>query len=113
MEDKVNIEIAKAAEVLGIEVSVTETKYMEICETNNLNPIEDWALALSLFRQWFSVAYAYKDAPPQESSGNSLVKKASGYFISLDAPRDMAKMQNERVKNRLRLYQTYQTITMR
>ena len=31
MEEKVNIEIAKDAEVLGIEVSATETKYMEIC----------------------------------------------------------------------------------
>tara|TARA_R100001510_G_scaffold57769_1_gene67616 strand:- start:569 stop:1801 length:1233 start_codon:yes stop_codon:yes gene_type:complete len=99
MEEKVNMEIAKAAEVLGMQVSETETKYMEICEANNLQPEEDWALALSLFRQWFSGTFAYKDAPKQQSSGNSLVKKASGYFISLDAPRDMAKMQNERIKN--------------
>ena len=100
MEEKVNMEIAKAAQVLGVEVSETETKYMEICNTNNLNPEEDWALALSLFRQWFSGAYAYKDTPQEEKqSSNSLVKSASGYFISLDAARDMAAMQNERIKN--------------
>jgi len=99
-EEKVNMEVAKAAQVLEMEVSEVETKYMEICEQNNLQPHEDWKLALSLFRQWFSGAYAYKETPQEErSSGNSLVKKAYGYFISVDAARDMASMQNERIKN--------------
>jgi len=100
MEEKVNMEIAKAAQVLQMEVSQAEAKYMEICEANNLNPVDDWAIALSLFRQWFSGAYAYKDAPKEErTTSNSLVKEAYGYFISIDAARDMAGMQNERIKN--------------
>lgn len=101
MEEKVNMEIAKAAQVLQMETPEVEAKYMEICEANNLNPVEDWAIALSLFRQWFSGAYKYKETPTEErqSSGNSLVKQAVGYFISLDAARDMAAMQNERIKN--------------
>jgi hypothetical protein len=100
MEEKVNMEIAKAAQVLEKEVSEVETKYMEICDTNQLNPVDDWQLALSLFRQWFSGAYAYKDTPEDARQGsNSLVKQAFGYFISIDASRDMAAMQNDRIKN--------------
>jgi len=99
MNEKVSIEIAKAAEVLGMELNEVEEKYMEVCTRNNLDPAEDWKLSLSLFRQWFSGTVAYKDAPAPERSSNSLVKTATGYFISVDAARDMAGMQNERIKN--------------
>lgn len=93
------MEIAKASEVLGMELNEVEEKYMEICDKNGLDNVEDWKLSLSLFRQWFSGTVAYKDSPAPERSSNSLVKTAKGYFISVDAARDMAGMQNERIKN--------------
>jgi hypothetical protein len=98
--EKIENEIANAARVLDMEIEEVKKKYDSICETNDLTSADDWKLALSLFRQWFSGTRAYSDAPARESTGtNSLVKTANGFFISIDAARDMAAMQNERIKN--------------
>ena len=78
MEEKVRNEINKASEKLEMEVSIVEEKYFEICKANTLDPNSDMLLALSLFRQWFSGAYQYKDAPAQETSGGGFIKKATG-----------------------------------
>ena len=67
MEEKIRNEINKAAEMLQMEVSEVQAKYMEICDANSLDPVDDMLLARSLFRQWFSGAYQYKDAPQQET----------------------------------------------
>ena len=90
-------EIAKAAEVLEIDVSIAEEKYFEICKVNNLDPETEGRFALSLFRQWFSGKYQYKDAPQEESS-SSFIKKAAGFFISIDAAQDMGQRLNEQIK---------------
>lgn len=99
MEEKLRNEINKAAEMLQMEVSEVEAKYMEICTANNLDPVNDMLLARSLFRQWFSGAYQYKDAPQQETtrSSNSLIKDAVGYFISVNEPMDMGARLNEQI----------------
>tara|TARA_R100001015_G_C4610050_1_gene165376 strand:+ start:64 stop:1287 length:1224 start_codon:yes stop_codon:yes gene_type:complete len=98
MEEKVRNEVNKASEKLGMEVSVVEAKYHEICKTNNLDPSGDMLLALSLFRQWFSGAYQYKDAPQEQSSSSgSLVKKAVGFFISVNEPMDMGARLNTQI----------------
>ena len=97
--EKIENEIANAAKVLDMDIEEVKNKYESICETNELTD-DDWKLALSLFRQWFSGTRAYADAPAKESTGtNSLVKTANGFFLSIDAARDMAAMQNERIKN--------------
>tara|TARA_R110002020_G_scaffold23960_4_gene79284 strand:- start:2486 stop:3691 length:1206 start_codon:yes stop_codon:yes gene_type:complete len=97
--EQVEQEITKAAGLLEMDIEEAKNKYDSIVEVNGLND-EDWKLALSLFRQWFSGTKKYADAPAKASTGsNSLVKQASGFFISLDAARDMAAMQNERIKN--------------
>ena len=97
--EKIEQEIADAARLLDMDIEEVKNKYESICETNDLTD-DDWKLALSLFRQWFSGTRAYADAPKSESNNaNSLVKDALGFFISLDAARDMAAMQNERIKN--------------
>ncbi len=95
--ENVKNEIANAARVLGMEMSEVEKKWSDICESNGLDPNNDWRLGLALLRQWFSGANAYKDAP-QTSSSNDLAKTARGFFVSLDAARDMAEMQNNRIK---------------
>jgi len=99
MEEKIKNEINKAAEMLQKEVSEVEAKYMEICNANSLDPVNDMLLARSLFRQWFSGAYQYKDAPQQETtrSSNSLIKDAVGYFISVNEPMDMGARLNEQI----------------
>ena len=98
MDERIANEIEKAAERLNMSVEETTQKYMEICEQNNLDPTNDLLLGRSLFRQWFSGAYAYKDAPQQESTGgNSLVKKASGFFISVNEPLDMGARMIENI----------------
>jgi len=97
--EQVEQEITKAAGLLEMEIEEVKNKYDSIVETNGLSS-DDWKLALSLFRQWFSGTKKYADAPVKESTGNnSLVKQANGFFISIDAARDMAAMQNERIKN--------------
>jgi len=99
MEEKVSKEIAKAAEVLGLEMNEVEEKWLDICDKNNLSPTDEWKLALSLFRQWFSGKNAYKDVPVAETGGSSsLIKQALGFFLSIEAARDMGKWQNDRVK---------------
>ena len=99
MNEQVNKEIAKAAEKLELPLEEVETKWSEICDTHGITE-ENWKLGLSLFRQWFSGKNAYKDVEqPATEGGNSLVKKAVGFFLSVDAARDMAAMQNERIKN--------------
>jgi len=97
MDEQITNEINKAAERLNMSVEDTTQKYMDICEQNNLDPTTDMLLGRSLFRQWFSGAYAYKDAPAQESTGNSLVKKASGFFISVNEPLDMGARMIENI----------------
>ena len=98
MDERITNEIEKAAERLNMGVEETTQKYMEICEQNNLDPTTDLLLGRSLFRQWFSGAYAYKDAPQQENTGgNSLVKKASGFFISVNEPLDMGARMIENI----------------
>lgn len=98
MHEQVEKELAKAAEVLEMDIEDVNKKYAGICEEHNLTD-EQWKLSLGVFRQWFSGTKAYADAPANESSGkDSLIKQATGYFISVDAARDMAAMQNERIK---------------
>lgn len=98
MEEQIVNEVNKAAEMLQMEVSEVEAKYMEICQANNLDPVGDVLLARSLFRQWFSGAYQYKDAPQQETrQSNSLIKDAVGYFISVSEPMDMGARRNEQI----------------
>tara|TARA_R110000744_G_scaffold147724_2_gene260754 strand:+ start:612 stop:1832 length:1221 start_codon:yes stop_codon:yes gene_type:complete len=99
MEEKIRNEINKAAEMLHMEVSEVEAKYMEICTANSLDPVSDMLLARSLFRQWFSGAYQYKDAPVQEETRKkgSLIKDAVGYFISVNEPMDMGARLNEQI----------------
>ena len=97
MDERITNEIEKAAERLNMSVEETTQKYREICEQNNLDPSEDVLLGRSLFRQWFSGAYAYKDAPAQESGGSSLIKKASGFFISVNEPLDMGARMIENI----------------
>tara|TARA_R100000152_G_scaffold20583_2_gene14709 strand:- start:1440 stop:2657 length:1218 start_codon:yes stop_codon:yes gene_type:complete len=97
MDERIANEIEKAAERLEMSVEETTQKYMEICEQNNLDPTNDVLLGRSLFRQWFSGAYAYKDAPATESTGNSLIKKASGFFISVNEPLDMGARMIENI----------------
>lgn len=98
MNEKINEEIASAARLLEMDINEVRAKYESICEDNSLTE-DDWRLGLSLFRQWFSGAKAYAQAPQREASSNSLIKEAHGFFVSLDAARDMAAMQNERIKN--------------
>jgi hypothetical protein len=95
MNEKVSMEISKAAQVLEMSVEQVEEKYLEICSKNNLDANNDAMLSLSLFRQWFSGAAASLRSPAQQT--NSLIKKAKGWFISVDIARNIAEQQNQRI----------------
>ena len=100
MNEKISREVAKAAEVLEMDITEVEQKFAEICTKNDIDYNAEPNLALSCFRQWFSGTRAYQDAPAQETTqGDSWNTDAFGYFISVDAARDMAAMLNERIKN--------------
>ena len=96
MNEKVDEEIKKAAEVLDMDYAEVLTKYHDICAENEVDA-DEWKLSLSLFRQWFSQAVSAKSLPQTETS--SLVKKAFGYFISVNEARDLMELQTQRVKN--------------
>lgn len=98
MNEQASKEVANAARQLDMDIEDVEKKWQEIRELHGYTA-EEWKLTLSLFRQWFSGINAYKDAPEQGGSGgSSLIKPAFGYFLSVDATRDMGAMQNDRIK---------------
>ena len=100
MDEHIRQEIAKAAQVLEMEITEVEAKWAEICDKNNITA-EESKLGLSLFRQWFSGMNALKNQPQAEQNsggGSDWIKEARGFFISAEAARDMGKWQNDRVK---------------
>ena len=79
MDENIRQEIAKAAQVLEMEITEVEAKWAEICDKNNITA-EESKLGLSLFRQWFSGMNALKNQPQAEQTsggGSDWIKEAS------------------------------------
>lgn len=83
------IEIESAAQYISMTVEEAKNKFEEICSENSIetsNPV-----AKGLWRNFVAnVRRTQESGKTTEASGNdSFYKSAFGFFVSLDAPRDM------------------------
>jgi hypothetical protein len=96
---KMEQEIVKAAEVLGLSIEETREKLLEIATQNQLNPDldTDRPLLKGLFRQWFGQAKK-ANASPTTTTGNSLVKNGFGIIVGIEDCRDMMEYQRNQIQ---------------
>lgn len=101
MNEEMMNEIKKAAEILGMTEEEGKTKFLDICQQNNIDIEQESLLARSLWRQYFSNAKMAQGRTTTTSTGgnndDNFFKQASGFFISLDDARDMMASQRERI----------------
>jgi len=97
MNNEINDEIKKAAEILGMTEEEGKTKFLDICQQNNINIETESLLARSLWRQYFSNAKMAQGRTTSTNDDDGFFKKAVGFFISLDDARDMMAAQRERI----------------
>lgn len=94
MNEQTREEIDKAASLLGMSSEDAVAKFESICEENGLSP--DAPIALGLWRSYAAQQRRAQGTAPKQN--NQLAKKAFGFFISLDAPRDMMSWNRNRAK---------------
>jgi len=102
MNDEMKKEIAKVAEMLGMDADSVEEKTVEICTKHDIDPEKETLLAKGMLRQWYSSVRNAQNAAGGDSSASGsggFYKTALGFFISLDDARDMMAFQRERVVN--------------
>ena len=88
MNENLKAEIEKSAQYINLSVEEAMNKFEEICSENGIettNPI-----AKGLWRNFVANARRSQESGDSSSSGNdSYYKSAFGFFVALDAPRDM------------------------
>ena len=95
INEKMMKEIEIGAGHMGISADEAEAKYRSICEENNTD-VND-VVSQSLFRNY--VRGNMKPKKTNTNSGsNSLVKSAFGFFVSLEAPRDMMSWNRNKAR---------------
>jgi hypothetical protein len=89
LEEKVNYETGKAAEILGLPIEDVREKMDNIVQVNDLDMAndEDVKLGLVLFRQWFNGMKRVQDGG-QETSTGSRVKSGFGMLVAVEEARD-------------------------
>lgn len=94
----IQTEIENGARVLEMELDTARTKFAEICAENGME--ESNPVAVSLWRNFVANARRSKqqDTTTNNGGSNSLFKNAFGFFVSLDAPRDMMSWNRNRAK---------------
>ena len=88
MNENLKAEIEKSAQYINLSVEEAMSKFEEICSENGIettNPI-----AKGLWRNFVANARRSQESGDSSSSGSdSYYKSAFGFFVALDAPRDM------------------------
>ena len=85
---KMQNEIQKAAEKLGLSLEEAQVKYEEICKENNAE--EGSPLSIALWRSYAGQRIrAMNTSSNDRQTSGDLVKQAFGFFFSLEAPRDL------------------------
>ena len=88
MEENMKIEIESAAQYISMTVEEAKSKFEEICSENSIetsNPV-----AKGLWRNFVAnVRRTQESGKSTTDSNDSFYKSAFGFFVSLDAPRDM------------------------
>lgn len=94
MNENVRAEIEKSAQYISMSVEEAIAKFEEICSANGLetgNPA-----SIGVWRNY--VANARRQNDSGERKDDSLFKAAFGFFVSLDAPRDMMAWNRNKAK---------------
>jgi len=89
-------QIEEGAKVIGLSIEEATSKLEEICSENGIessNPI-----ALGLWRNFVANTRRAQKSGDDNKSGDSYYKAAFGFFVSLDAPRDMMSWNRNRAK---------------
>lgn len=98
MDENMKTEIEKSAEYISMTAEEAMNKFEEICSENNVettNPI-----AKGLWRNFVANVRRTQNSGDSASSSNndSYYKAAFGFFVSLEAPRDMMAWTRNRAK---------------
>jgi len=98
MQEKLKKEIEIGAKIVEMSVEEAMDKFKEICKENTTS--EDSQIALALWRGYVGNVQRMKKVSNNSSNtgSNSLVKKAFGFFVALEAPRDMMSWNRNRAK---------------
>tara|TARA_R110000803_G_scaffold175760_1_gene238285 strand:- start:3302 stop:4525 length:1224 start_codon:yes stop_codon:yes gene_type:complete len=98
LSENMQNEIEKSAQHMNMTVEEATEKYTAICAENNIEVSDSAGLGL-----WRNLAAQImrrsKQTETTQSTGsNSLVKKCFGFFVALEAPRDMMSWNRNRAK---------------
>ena len=95
MEEKLKKEIEQGANLLGLSSEEGLAKYEDICKENGVE--SDSPIGLGLWRSHVAQSRRQKSKPSGGGS-NQLSKKAFGFFISLESPRDTMVWNRNKAK---------------
>jgi len=94
MDEKIKAEVEQGANLLGLSMEDAMAKYESICGETGIDLSSPIGLA-----QWRSyVANARRQNSSNRSGNDSLSKKAFGFFISLEPPRDTMAWNRNKAK---------------
>lgn len=96
MDENKKNEIEKSASFIEMSVEEALAKFEEICQENNIettNPI-----SIGLWRNYVANVRRTKDSGNTNEGNESFYKNAFGFFVSLDAPRDMMAWNRMKAK---------------
>jgi hypothetical protein len=96
MEEKLKKEIEQGANLLGLSSEEGLTKYEDICRENGVE--SDSPIGLGLWRSHVAQSRRQKSKPSGGGGSNQLSKKAFGFFISLESPRDTMVWNRNKAK---------------
>ena len=103
MDENMKTEIENSAQYISMSAEEAMNKFEEICSENNIettNPISK-----GLWRNYVANVRRTKESDKTESGGNdSFYKAAFGFFVSLDAPRDMMAWNRSKAKEEFLLF---------
>jgi len=97
MEEKLKMEITKGAEVLSMSQDDAMAKYSELCEQNGIE--ETNPVGLGLWRNFVANSKKTNNSSSEgQKENDSFYKAAFGFFVTLEAPRDMMSWNRSRAK---------------
>jgi hypothetical protein len=95
--EEMKTEIEKSAQYIGMSVEEALAKFEEICSENGLS-VDD-PIAKGLWRNFVANTRRTANENNKDSNSNdSFYKNAFGFFVSLDAPRDMMSWNRSRAR---------------
>ena len=94
MDKNTKNEIMKGADVLGITEDDAMVKFDELCQQNGIE--KDNPIGLGLWRNY--VANAKRSQKSGNQNNDSYYRAAFGFFVALEAPRDMMSWNRAKAK---------------